>query len=87
MPWQPCTAGFTSVLPYMVMILHAFPDVSIIIMYKNMPHLRKSEFDLTHDGSSQFWFDLIQAQDMTHLSALPCLGLYPLSARGSKRRE
>ena len=30
-----------------------------------MPHVRKS---LTHDGSSQFWFVLIQAHGMTYLS-------------------
>ena len=79
MPWQPCTASSPSVLPYMVMMLHAFSDVPIIIMYKKhallMPH---AEFDLTHDGSSQFWFSLIQAQDITHLSPFAVFRVRPL---------
>ena len=48
------TAGVTLVLPYMVMmllVLSAFVDISSICTNNARATVRKSEIDLTHDGS------------------------------------
>ena len=79
LPWQPGTAGITSVLPYTaVMLLHAFADVCSI--YTNNAHapVKKNQVDLTYDGSSQLQFHLIQAQTIAYLTAFGML-----SAQGS----
>ena len=58
----------------------------VVYVYKTLHikiKIKKSKVDLTHDGSSQLQFDLIQAQTMAHLPAFAmvfdCLLKVPIS--------